>query len=66
MHNPNVEYLPYGDFEAAESRGWHGAGWYFWDEADGQNCYGPYDSEGMAELALKEYSKQILGLDDDE
>lgn len=65
MKNPNVQYLPFGNFEAAEQRGWHGAGWYFWNEA-GQYCYGPYDSEGLAELALKEYGEQILGLDDDE
>lgn len=59
MKNPNVQYLPYADFEEAERRGWNGAGWYFWDEADGQYCYGPFDSEGLAELALEQYFKTL-------
>jgi hypothetical protein len=54
MNSP-LEYLEKGDFEDAEKRGWHGAGWYFWDEADGQYCYGPFVTKALAESAMNEY-----------
>jgi len=55
----HIEYLPLGNFEEAEARGWHGAGWYFWDECDGQNCYGPFSSSIQAEEELENYAKYI-------
>jgi hypothetical protein len=57
--NNNVEYLEKGDFENASERGWHGAGWYFWDECDGQYCYGPYVTAALAESALREYGETL-------
>ena len=66
MNNSSIEYLPRDDFEDAQGHGWHGAGWYFWDEADGQNCYGPYDSEGMAEIAMDGYFDELNRIDTDE
>ena len=56
----HVEYLEKGDFEDAIYRGWNGPGWYFWDEADGQFCYGPYESNAKAELMLEKYCKEDL------
>jgi len=55
----NIQYLLLGEFEDAERRGWHGVGWYFWDEADGQYCYGPYPTYVSAFNAMNEYSKNI-------
>ena len=55
----NIEYISTPYFEDAKFRGYEGPGWYFWDEADGQYCYGPYDSMSQAEQRLKEYCKQI-------
>ncbi len=55
----NIEYLPEDNFEDAIQRGWNGPGWYFWDEADGQYCYGPFTSISLAQNALEEYSKQL-------
>ena len=57
--NRNIEYLENGNFEDAFKRGWHGAGWYFWDEADGQYCYGPYASYSEAEDQLVAYCKTL-------
>lgn len=57
--NSHVEYLAAPDFESAIERGWNGSGWYFWDEADGQYCYGPYSSNILAETALEEYAKSL-------
>ena len=57
----HVEFLENGDFEDSAYRGWNGPGWYFWDEADGQFCYGPYDSSTKAELMLEKYCKEVLG-----
>jgi len=54
-----VEYLSEGFFENAAERGWKGAGWYFWDESDGQYCYGPYLTIFEAEQALAKYAGQL-------
>lgn len=51
----SVQYLPNVDFDNALDRGWKGPGWYFWDEADGQYCYGPYKNKEIAIRRLKEY-----------
>ena len=55
----NIEYLPNGDFDNALDRGWSGVGWYFWDEVDGQYCYGPYSTKELAISKLKEYGKGL-------
>jgi hypothetical protein len=55
----NIEYLPNGDFDNALDRGWSGAGWYFWDEVDGQYCYGPYPSSEIAKIELEKYAKNL-------
>lgn len=54
-----IEYLKLGKFENAKSRGWNGAGYYFWDEADGQYCYGPYKTYNEALAAFDEYAKNL-------
>jgi hypothetical protein len=51
----NIEYLTSGYFDNAVERGYNGVGWYFWDEADGQYCYGPYDTKEIAEQKMKQY-----------
>ena len=55
----HIEYLLKGNFENAENRGWNGAGWYFWDEADGQYCYGPYPTKEIAIIKMKEYGETL-------
>lgn len=55
----NVQYLFDGDFDNAEQRGWKGEGWYFWDEADGQYCYGPYKAYFLAKNAMDQYAKTL-------
>lgn len=57
--HPHIEYLLEGNFEDAENRGWNGAGWYFWDEADGQYCYGPYSTYTVAYEELNKYAKTL-------
>jgi len=51
----NIEYLTSGYFDNAVERGYNGVGWYFWDEADGQYCYGPYDTKETAQQKMKDY-----------
>ena len=55
----NIEYLTSGYFDNAVERGYNGVGWYFWDEADGQYCYGPYNTKEIAEQKMKEYGKNM-------
>jgi len=57
LMDKHIEYLISGDFEDAKERGWNGAGWYFWDEADGQFCYGPYENKQRAKAALNRYAE---------
>lgn len=51
----NIEYLTSGYFDNAVERGYNGVGWYFWDEADGQYCYGPYNTKELAIEKMKQY-----------
>jgi hypothetical protein len=51
----NIEYLSSGYFDNAAERGYNGVGWYFWDEADGQYCYGPYNTKELAIEKMKQY-----------
>jgi hypothetical protein len=55
----NIEYLTNGDFENAVERGYKGVGYYFWDEADGQYCYGPYATKELAIMKLNEYGETL-------
>jgi hypothetical protein len=54
-----IDYLAEDNFENAAERGWKGSGWYFWDEADGQYCYGPYLTTQEAESGMREYAKYL-------
>jgi len=40
--------------------GYHGPGWYFWDET-GAYCHGPYESAELAYIGLEKYCKEELG-----
>lgn len=56
-----VQYLKESDFEQsrdARSAGWDEDGWYFWDETQA-NCYGPYETEVIANTKLGEYCEQL-------
>ena len=55
----NIEYLTSGYFDNAVERGYNGVGWYFWDEADGQYCYGPYHTKEIAKQKMKEYGETL-------
>ena len=58
----NIEYLTPRRFTSralSTERGYNGVGWYFWDEADGQYCYGPYHTKEIAEQKMKEYGEDL-------
>lgn len=38
--------------------GYTSAGWYFWDEV--YYCYGPYETEEAAKIALDKYCEDLL------
>jgi hypothetical protein len=61
-----IEYLKLGTFENAKSRGWNGTGYYFWDEADGQYCYGPYKTYNEALIAFEKYAEHLTHRDERE
>lgn len=52
----NIEYLDGISFNDV-ARGYQGPGWYFWDECDGQYCYGPYHTKEIAAQKMKEYGE---------
>ncbi len=46
------------EWKDAKLSGYTTPGWYFWDEADSQ-CYGPFDSESIAEIQRDRYFKHL-------
>jgi len=53
-----IEYID-KPWEESDVAGWHGVGWYFWDESQ-IYCYGPYPSKILAEKQLETYCKENL------
>jgi len=55
-----IEYLNFPNDKDLESRGYNGKGYYFWDEADGQYCYGPYSTYDQALVAFDKYAENLM------
>ncbi len=58
MSIKHVEYLDMDKTPAAETYGYRGPGWYFWDET-GACCHGPYVGEIVASKALEKYAQLL-------
>jgi hypothetical protein len=54
-----IEYLNFPNDKDLEYRGYNGKGYYFWDEADGQYCYGPYSTYDEALVAFDKYAENL-------
>jgi len=55
-----IEYLNFPNDKDLESRGYNGRGYYFWDEADGQYCHGPYLTHDQALIAFDKYAENLM------